>query len=238
MTIDRMREVEKRYAQDIVVRSQELRNAEQSRALLVAAVGRGPAADVLLITTGVARSLVRPLRRLRREALEVAGERLPAYVQQCASRVTASSSPRCRRSGSCPATRSARSRGRSTRFTGRRYGWRARRPGYATRSTRCSSTSPAGARRWWNASSPWSKRLERGERDDQRLADLFKLDHLATRMRRNSENLLVLAGQEVARRWRQPVELMDVVRASLSEVENYERVVTRVNPRSPWRARR
>src|SRR5690606_3413175 len=58
--------------------------------------------------------------------------------------------------------------------------------------------------------------------------NLFKLDHLATRMRRNSENLLVLAGQDPPRRWSQPVKLVDVARASLSEVENYERVVLHV----------
>ncbi|MFC7644475.1 sensor histidine kinase [Streptosporangium lutulentum] len=66
--------------------------------------------------------------------------------------------------------------------------------------------------------------LEQGEQDEARLGSLFRLDHLATRMRRNSENLLVLAGQEPARRWSQPIPLIDVVRASLSEVENYERV--------------
>ncbi|MGW0811613.1 ATP-binding protein, partial [Nonomuraea sp. NPDC002799] len=64
--------------------------------------------------------------------------------------------------------------------------------------------------------------------DEQRLGNLFKLDHLATRMRRNSENLLVLAGQDPPRRWSQPVKLVDVARASLSEVENYERVVLQV----------
>ncbi|MEU8252401.1 ATP-binding protein, partial [Nonomuraea sp. NPDC048916] len=70
--------------------------------------------------------------------------------------------------------------------------------------------------------------LEQGEQDESRLANLFKLDHLATRMRRNSENLLVLAGQDPPRRWSQPVKLVDVARASLSEVENYERVVLQV----------
>src|SRR5690606_35050883 len=61
-------------------------------------------------------------------------------------------------------------------------------------------------------------RLERGEEDGTRLADLFRLDHLATRMRRNSENLLVLAGQEPARRRDRPAPLLDVVRAAASEV--------------------
>ncbi|MCL6737576.1 sensor histidine kinase, partial [Streptomyces neyagawaensis] len=52
----------------------------------------------------------------------------------------------------------------------------------------------------------------------------FKLDHLATRMRRNGENLLVLAGEEPGRRWDQPVPLIDVLRAASSEVEQYERI--------------
>ncbi|MBO0517966.1 hypothetical protein, partial [Streptomyces beijiangensis] len=52
----------------------------------------------------------------------------------------------------------------------------------------------------------------------------FKLDHLATRMRRNGENLLVLAGEEPGRRWTRPVPLVDVLRAAASEVEQYERI--------------
>jgi uncharacterized Zn-binding protein involved in type VI secretion len=72
--------------------------------------------------------------------------------------------------------------------------------------------------------------LELGEQDSERLADLFRMDHLATRMRRNSENLLVLAGQEPPRRWAEPVSLADVVRASVSEIEQYDRVVLDMQP--------
>ncbi|MGW1004012.1 nitrate- and nitrite sensing domain-containing protein [Streptomyces sp. NPDC002520] len=66
--------------------------------------------------------------------------------------------------------------------------------------------------------------LENNEADPDQLENLFKLDHLATRMRRNGENLLVLAGEEPGRRWDQPVPLIDVLRAASSEVEQYERV--------------
>jgi signal transduction histidine kinase len=66
--------------------------------------------------------------------------------------------------------------------------------------------------------------LEQGEQDAERLANLFKMDHLATRMRRNSENLLVLAGHELVSRGNQPVALVDVIRAAVSEIEEYERV--------------
>ncbi|TJZ46169.1 sensor histidine kinase [Streptomyces piniterrae] len=66
--------------------------------------------------------------------------------------------------------------------------------------------------------------LENNEADPDQLENLFKLDHLATRMRRNGENLLILAGEEPGRRWNQPVPLIDVLRAATSEVESYERI--------------
>ncbi|RZT82590.1 signal transduction histidine kinase [Micromonospora violae] len=67
-------------------------------------------------------------------------------------------------------------------------------------------------------------RLERGEEDPDRLAELFQLDHLATRMRRNDENLLVLAGADSTRVQREPAALIDVLRAAQSEVEHYTRI--------------
>ena len=57
--------------------------------------------------------------------------------------------------------------------------------------------------------------LERDEENADRLANLFRIDHLATRMRRNSENLLVLAGHETVRQRNSPVVLIDVLRAAL-----------------------
>ncbi len=66
--------------------------------------------------------------------------------------------------------------------------------------------------------------LERGEENPDRLAELFQLDHLATRMRRNDENLLVLAGADSTRVQREPAPLIDVLRAAQSEVEHYTRV--------------
>ncbi|WP_343243868.1 nitrate- and nitrite sensing domain-containing protein [Streptomyces sp. SID13726] len=66
--------------------------------------------------------------------------------------------------------------------------------------------------------------LEGKEADPDQLANLFKLDHLATRVRRNGENLLVLGGETPAQQWDQPLPLVDVIRAASSEVEQYERV--------------
>jgi signal transduction histidine kinase len=69
--------------------------------------------------------------------------------------------------------------------------------------------------------------LETNEADPDTLANLFRLDHLATRMRRNAESLLVLAGIEPPRKWAAPVRLTDVIRAALGEVEDYQRVTVR-----------
>ena len=67
-------------------------------------------------------------------------------------------------------------------------------------------------------------RLERNEEDPERLDSLFRLDHLAARLRRNSANLLVLAGAQLARDQRDPVPLATVINAAVSEVEDYRRV--------------
>ncbi len=66
--------------------------------------------------------------------------------------------------------------------------------------------------------------LERDEADPDRLGELFGVDHLATRMRRNAESLLVLASAEAARQWGVPVPLRDVVRSAASEIADYARV--------------
>jgi signal transduction histidine kinase len=66
--------------------------------------------------------------------------------------------------------------------------------------------------------------LEEQERDPDALAELFRLDHLATRIRRNAESLLVLSGEGPPRTWSEPVLLLDVVRAAIAETEDLDRV--------------
>ncbi|HJW59853.1 MAG TPA: ATP-binding protein, partial [Actinomycetota bacterium] len=73
--------------------------------------------------------------------------------------------------------------------------------------------------------------LEDQEQDPDALADLFRLDHLATRIRRNAESLLVLSGEEPPRTWGRPVPLVDVVRAAIAETEDLDRVVFAVDER-------
>ncbi|MCA1225151.1 nitrate- and nitrite sensing domain-containing protein [Saccharopolyspora sp. 6M] len=67
-------------------------------------------------------------------------------------------------------------------------------------------------------------RLEREEQDPDRMALLFGLDHLATRARRNAENLIILGGGRPGRRWSRPIELADVLRSAVAETKHYARV--------------
>ncbi|MEV5838875.1 ATP-binding protein [Nocardia sp. NPDC052112] len=73
--------------------------------------------------------------------------------------------------------------------------------------------------------------MEYDEKDPRLLENLFRLDHLAARMRRNGDNLLILAGTRQRRSKSAPVEIADVLRAAISEVEDYERVKLGATPR-------
>jgi signal transduction histidine kinase len=72
--------------------------------------------------------------------------------------------------------------------------------------------------------------MERRSDDPNELSDLFRLDHLTTRMRRHAESLIILSGAAPGRAWRLPVSLTNVVRAAVSEVEDYARVEVRQFP--------
>ncbi|WP_051740193.1 nitrate- and nitrite sensing domain-containing protein, partial [Kitasatospora sp. MBT66] len=72
--------------------------------------------------------------------------------------------------------------------------------------------------------------MERRAEDPAELEDLFKVDHLTTRMRRHAEGLIILAGGSPGRAWRKPVRMVDVVRAAVGEVEDYARVIVRPFP--------
>ncbi|UBU15280.1 nitrate- and nitrite sensing domain-containing protein [Nonomuraea gerenzanensis] len=224
VTVNAMRKVEGNLAGKIVNSTTDLSNNEQRSAIISGALILVLLLLVLIITTRVAGSLVRPLRRLRAEALQVATSRLPDTVRVL------------RESGDGAQVPEVPSIGINTRDE---IGEVARAFDEVHREAIRLAGDEAKLRA--NVNSMFvnlSRRsqtlverqlqliegLEQGEEDEQRLANLFRLDHLATRMRRNSENLLVLAGQEAARKWSEPVPLVDIARASLSEVENYERV--------------
>ncbi|MEV5592056.1 nitrate- and nitrite sensing domain-containing protein, partial [Nonomuraea pusilla] len=226
-TIERMRKAEEQMAQAIILRSRTLEESEQRNAVVVAIAIVALLLAVVLVTVVMARSLVRPLRRLRGEALQIAGSRLPDKVRRLRESGTADdlSVEPIGVDSHDEIGEVARAFDEVHREAVRLAGEEARlRSNVNAMFVNLSRRSQTLVERQITLIDG----LEQGEQDEDRLANLFKLDHLATRMRRNSENLLVLAGQDPPRRWSKPVKLVDVARASLSEVENYERVVLQV----------
>ncbi|GAA3217334.1 sensor histidine kinase [Nonomuraea helvata] len=219
-----MRKVEDGLATKIVARTRDLSDTEQRNAIISGAMILVLLLLVLIFTTRVAGSLVRPLRRLRAEALQVATTRLPETVRVLRESGEGAHVPEVPSVG--VNTRDeigevARAFDEVHREAIRLAGDEAKlRTNVNSMFVNLSRRSQTLVERQLQL----IEGLEQGEEDEQRLANLFRLDHLATRMRRNSENLLVLAGQEAARKWSEPVPLVDIARASLSEVENYERV--------------
>ncbi len=185
---------------------------------------------VLLITTVVARSMIRPLRKLRADALEVAGSKLPEMVRRLSESEGGDESVEIEPIGVTSTDEIgevARAFDQVHREAVRLAADEAMLRGnlnamFVNLSRRSQSLIERQLALIDN--------LEQSEQDADRLSSLFRLDHLATRMRRNSENLLVLAGHEASRRWSQPVPLVDVLRAAISEIEQYERVVLNVQP--------
>lgn len=186
---------------------------------------------VLLITTFVARSMIRPLRKLRADALEVAGSKLPDMVRRLSESEGGDTSAEIEPIGVTSTDEIgevARAFDQVHREAVRLAADEAMLRGNLNAMfVNLSRRSQSLIERQLSLIDS----LEQSEQDADRLSSLFRLDHLATRMRRNSENLLVLAGHEAAsRRWSQPVPLVDVLRAAISEIEQYERVVLNVQP--------
>jgi signal transduction histidine kinase len=72
--------------------------------------------------------------------------------------------------------------------------------------------------------------MERRAEEPEMLEDLFRLDHLAARMRRHAEGLIIMSGATPGRVWNRPVPLSDVIRSAIAEVEDYARVDMRRMP--------
>jgi signal transduction histidine kinase len=228
--IGAMRKVEQKLVAASVDRASSLR-----RSSIIDSIGIGAAIVIvlglaLILTTLVGRSMVRPLRRLRAGALEVAGLQLPETVRRM-SESDGSGAPITVEPIDVDSTDE--------------IGEVARAFDQVHREALRLAANEAALRGNVNAmfvnlsrrSQSLVERqirliddLEQGEQDAERLGSLFQMDHLATRMRRNSENLLVLAGHDSSRRWNQPVALVDVLRAAVSEIEQYERVSLNVQP--------
>ncbi|WP_094220555.1 sensor histidine kinase [Streptomyces diastatochromogenes] len=222
--IDQMKKIEHTLLEDMEQKARELRSASERDAIISGAL--------ILIVLGislvgafvVARSMIRSLRRLQETATKVAQDRLPELVKQLSEAdpqdvdtsvesvgvhsrdeigQVAAAFDDVHREAVRLAAEQALLRGNVNAMF-----------------TNLSRRSQGLIQRQLSLISE----LESREADPDQLSSLFKLDHLATRMRRNGENLLVLAGEEPGRRWTRPVPLVDVLRAAASEVEQYERI--------------
>jgi signal transduction histidine kinase len=185
---------------------------------------------VLIVTIVMARSMIRPLRRLRLDALDVAGRRLPDMVRRLSGDQEVGQKMSIEPIGidsTDEIGEVARAFDQVHREAVRLAGDEALlRTNLNAMFVNLSRRSQSLIERQLGIIDS----LEQSEQDPDRLSTLFRLDHLATRMRRNSENLLVLAGHESGRRRTQAVALVDVLRAAISEIEQYDRVVFNVQP--------
>jgi signal transduction histidine kinase len=229
-TIGRMRQVERQLADTIAQQASVLHRGAMRSLLLTMGVAAAVLISVLLVTVIIARSLVRPLRQLKAGALEVAEVRLPEEVRELSTARHADHSVEVEPIG----VHSTDEIGQVARAFDQVHQEAVR---LAADEARLRGSVSAMFISLSRRSGSLLERLlrlidslELGEQDSERLADLFRMDHLATRMRRNSENLLVLAGQEPPRRWAGPVSLADVARASVSEIEQYDRVILDLQP--------
>ncbi|MDH6516271.1 signal transduction histidine kinase [Streptomyces sp. SAI-135] len=222
--IQQMGNIEHTLLEDMEQKARELRSATERDAIIAGAL--------ILIVLGVslvgafvvARSMIRSLRRLQETATKVAQDRLPELVKQ----LSESDPQDVDTSVESVGVHSRDEIGRVAaafddvhREAVRLAAEQALLRGNVNAMfTNLSRRSQGLIQRQLSLISE----LESREADPDQLSSLFKLDHLATRMRRNGENLLVLAGEEPGRRWTRPVPLVDVLRAAASEVEQYERI--------------
>jgi signal transduction histidine kinase len=229
-TIGRMRLVEQDLAGSVVQNAQGLRGSAERTVLETGGAALLALLLVLLITVLIARSMLGPLRRLKESALDIAETRLPAEVRELTDALDTGRSIQVRPidvPSDDEIGQVARAFDQVHREAVRLAGEEARlRSSVSAMFVSLSRRSQSLLERLLRLIDS----LELGEEDPERLSNLFRMDHLATRMRRNSENLLMLAGHEAPRRWAEPVPLVDVLRAASSEIEQYERVVLDIQP--------
>jgi signal transduction histidine kinase len=221
-----LRSAETRLNRELTSVTNDLASQAKSQAIQDGAILAGALLIAFLVTLFVARSLVQSLRRLRSGALEVARTKLPQSVQ----RILADPDP-------------IRASNRAVEpvpvFTQDEIGEVARSfdvvHGQAVRLAAEQAVLRDNVNAIFINLSRRSQtlverqlalidRLEKDEQDPDQLSNLFELDHLATRMRRNSESLLVLSGSGLAKRMSRPVPIGELVGAAVSEVEQYARV--------------
>ncbi|MEV6345751.1 nitrate- and nitrite sensing domain-containing protein [Actinoplanes sp. NPDC051851] len=228
---DLFRQVEEKLDAQILTEATDLRNETNRRVFLETSLLLGMLLLAILFAWLVARSMARSLRELRQGALAVAQFGLPHAVSRLRDPSLSASLTPAQVADQIAEPLPVRSRDEFGQVTEAFNAVHleavrtaaeqaALRASVATMFVNLARRSQILVDRLIGH----LDRLERGEEDPDRLAELFQLDHLATRMRRNDENLLVLAGADSTRVQREPAALIDVLRAAQSEVEHYTRI--------------
>jgi signal transduction histidine kinase len=225
-----MQSVEATIAGNIADRAGQLHQSAQRSALTFGLITLAVLLIVLLAALAVARSLVLPLRRLRLGALDIAAVQLPERVRMIGESPDAAESievaPIDVASGD-EIGEVARAfdqvHSEAVRLAAEQALLRSSFNAMFVNLSRRSQTLIERLARMIDS-------LEQSEDDPDRLGSLFSMDHLITRMRRNSENTLLLAGHENPRKWSQPVPISDIARAATSEIEQYNRVMLGAAP--------
>ncbi|MFI6096997.1 nitrate- and nitrite sensing domain-containing protein [Lentzea sp. NPDC051213] len=226
--VDQMREVQRAVGEDLRQRAAGLRD-DATGALVVFLILAVLAICLeVALVVGSLRSIVRPLAVLAAEAHDIAARRLPDSVASWHAPGASTPAPPepvrapARAGDEIASVAHALDRVQSTAFE------LAGEQALLRRNT-TESLANLGRRNQnlVRRQLGFISEFEREELDPAALANLFELDHLATRMRRNAESLLVLVGEQSPRRWAEPLAITDVIRAGLSEVEDYRRVALR-----------
>ncbi|WP_141922471.1 sensor histidine kinase [Haloactinospora alba] len=226
-SLDKLQDVEGEITGVVEGKAASLKSEAINRALMDSLLVLAMIIAVFISTTAVVRSLVRPLRTLREGALRIAQEDLPDSITRMQGMSSAPGEVDVApidvgsRDEISEVAHSFDEVHRvALRLASDEAVLRSNVNAMFVNLSRRSQTLVERQLRLIDG-------LEQSEQDADRLSDLFQLDHLATRMRRNNENLLVLSGQDNTRKWAQPVPLVDVLRGAISEVEQYDRVNVR-----------
>jgi signal transduction histidine kinase len=210
-------------ATELTVRAQPVANATFLRLYLVG--GLGLLAVILSIGVSVfmGRGLVRQLAELRRSALDLANNRLPSVVERLRAGqdvdVSAEAPPLESSPDEIGQVREAFNAVQRTAVEAAVDEARLRR-GVSDVFRNLARRSQSLLHRQLALLDA----MERRASEPEELEDLFRIDHLTTRMRRHSEGLIILSGESPGRGWRNPVPFIDVLRAAVSEVEDYTRI--------------
>jgi hypothetical protein len=221
---DRLRAVEQRLSDDVIAISAAVRQDADRRALLSSLLLAGTLVLAVALALITARSLIRPLGRLEAAAVGTAG-RLPGVVQRLDEGkqvdLASESAPPIAVHSRDEIGRLAQAFNTVHRVAVQEAGREAAlRRSVGEMFLNLARRSQSLIERQLEV----IDEVERGGPDADVHAGMAELDHLATRMRRNAENLIILSGSEPARRWRGPIALTEVVRAAVGEIKEHTRV--------------